>query len=317
MYSFEEFLQEISIGSGIKFNLISDDGRKLFISCDEKEKTEGKFANVLLGREHGKLFIPDQYASCTSLLKYVIESRYKEIFSDRQLVINDIFEGKEVAADRIDTSLKFIENGAFLFLVNLENSRYEALNIIRQSYNEEDVISLIYGDNIVIIGNFDEVEEHAKSIGESIVNDLYLKYCISYSEKFYDSNGLKNAYETAKETLMLRKKFDIRGNIFSYNKLLFEKIVYNIKEDVKKQIFDKFKDKFNSFDNEMIITIEEFINCDLNISDAARKLYIHRNTLIYRLDKINKETGFDIRNFREAAVFIIAFLIWKESYKVY
>lgn len=86
---------------------------------------------------------------------------------------------------------------------------------------------------------------------------------------------------------------------------------------MSKQIFDKFKDKFNSFDNEMIITIEEFINCDLNISDAARKLYIHRNTLIYRLDKINKETGFDIRNFREAAVFIIAFLIWKESYKVY
>ena len=62
----------------------------------------------------------------------------------------------------------------------------------------------------------------------------------------------------------------------------------------------------------MLNTIEEFISCDLNISEAAKNLYIHRNTLIYRLDKIAKDTGYDIRNFRQAATFTIAFLIWKE-----
>jgi len=69
----------------------------------------------------------------------------------------------------------------------------------------------------------------------------------------------------------------------------------------------------NDFDSEMINTIEEFVNCGLNISNAAKKLYVHRNTLIYRLDKIYKETNFDIRNFKDATVFAIAFLIWKEN----
>lgn len=95
--------------------------------------------------------------------------------------------------------------------------------------------------------------------------------------------------------------------------MLFEKIVLNINKEIKDELLLKLKDKFDLFDKEIIDTIDEFVNSGLNISDAARKLYIHRNTLIYRLDKINKETGFDIRNFKEATVFVIAFLIWKEK----
>nr|WP_243429180.1 helix-turn-helix domain-containing protein [Clostridium pascui] len=73
-----------------------------------------------------------------------------------------------------------------------------------------------------------------------------------------------------------------------------------------------FKNKFDNLDKEIIITIEEFINCGLNISDTAKNLYIHRNTLIYRLDKIYKDTNFDLRNFKDAIVFYVVFLLWKE-----
>jgi DNA-binding PucR family transcriptional regulator len=124
---------------------------------------------------------------------------------------------------------------------------------------------------------------------------------------------MKKAYEEAKECLILSKNFGIKEEIFYYDKILFEKIVYNINPEVKTELLNKFRDKFNMFDSEIINTIEEFVNCGLNISDAARKLYVHRNTLIYRLDKISKETSFDIRNFKEATVFIIAFLVWKEN----
>jgi DNA-binding PucR family transcriptional regulator len=120
-------------------------------------------------------------------------------------------------------------------------------------------------------------------------------------------------YNDAAECMALGKKFGIKDKIFSSSGMLFEKIVYNVSDRVKEELNTKFADKFNLFDSEMINTIEEFVNCGLNISDAARKLYIHRNTLIYRLDKIYKDTGFDIRNFKEATVFIIAFLVWKEQ----
>ena len=70
-----------------------------------------------------------------------------------------------------------------------------------------------------------------------------------------------------------------------------------------------------TFDNEMIRTIEVFFRCGLNLSDAAKELYIHRNTLIYRLDKIEKYTAYDIRNFNNAVLFKVVFFIWKEKNK--
>jgi sugar diacid utilization regulator len=126
---------------------------------------------------------------------------------------------------------------------------------------------------------------------------------------------LKTAYEHGKECLLLGEKFGIKDEIYSYNKMIFEKMIYNIHPDVKQELFMSYKHRFSFFDSEVINTIEEFINSGLNVSDAAKKLYVHRNTLIYRLDKIHKETDLDIRNFKDATVFIIAFLIWKENNK--
>lgn len=77
-------------------------------------------------------------------------------------------------------------------------------------------------------------------------------------------------------------------------------------------MLDTFKEKLDALDNETINTIEDFFNSDLNISDSAKNLYIHRNTLLYRLDKIKRETGFDIKDFNESMTFKIIFLIWQE-----
>ncbi|MBM6839900.1 helix-turn-helix domain-containing protein, partial [Clostridium saudiense] len=63
----------------------------------------------------------------------------------------------------------------------------------------------------------------------------------------------------------------------------------------------------------MIKTIEVFFKCGLNLSEAAKELYIHRNTLIYRLDKIEKLTSYDIREFNNAVIFKIVFFLWKEK----
>ena len=66
-------------------------------------------------------------------------------------------------------------------------------------------------------------------------------------------------------------------------------------------------------DEDIIKTIETFMKLDLNLSEAAKQLYVHRNTLIYRLDKIQKYTGCDIRKFNDACLFKIAFYVWKQK----
>jgi len=313
MYNFRTFLQELSHNANIRFNLVSEDGSLIFESNLGLSNAELFILPVYLGKTKAVLSCSKEYQVCSSLLKYTIENKYREFFSLREQFLTEILEGKEVSTDKVEKSIPFLSKGCEVLIVSVEGSRYEALNIIRQLYKEQDVLSSAFGDNVVIVGNFDDIEDHAKSIRDLITSDLYCKSCVSFSNRVYDAASIKKAYEDAKECMTLGKKFGLKEEIFNYNKMLFEKIVYNISIAVKNELLVIFKEKFNLFDSEMITTIDEFINCGLNISDAARKLYIHRNTLIYRLDKINKETGFDIRNFKEATVFTIAFLVWKEN----
>lgn len=313
MDTFKSFLEELSSNTDIKFKLSSEDSNLEYNGLVGEENVESVYFNVGLGNTKAVVCLPKQYDNCKGLLKYTIESRYKELFSIREQYIIDIIQGKEVIIDNIEKNYPFLAKGFSLMVISVEGSIYEALNIIRDLYNNENIISIIYGNNIVSIGDFDDVRENAEGIKTSINSELYSKCYISYIEKINDIYRIKKAFENAKEAIFLGKEFEIKEEIYVYNKMLFEKLVYNIDKDVKKELLVLFKEKFNLFDSEIINTIEEFVDCDLNISDAARKLYIHRNTLIYRLDKIKKETGFDIRNFKEASVFIIAFLVWKEN----
>lgn len=313
MYNFQSFLKDLSSNTGVKFNIVLEDGSALYSGIKTTQGSELISKLLNLGNSRAYIELPKELENCIALLRYTIENKYIEIFSHREQSLVEVLEGKEISHDKIESEFPFLSKGCTLFLITVDGSKYEALNIIRQLYSEGEAISLVYGDNIIILGTFDEVNEHAKSIRESIVSDLYCKCYVGYGSAIYNIKDIKKAYDEAKGCFILSNNFGIKEEIFFYDKMLFEKIVYNINTEVKVELLNKFKEKFNLFDSELINTIDEFINCGLNISDAARRLYVHRNTLIYRLDKITKDTGFDIRNFKEATVFIIAFLVWKEN----
>lgn len=313
MYNFTEFLKDLSHSSNIPFNVVTEDGIALYIGDLDIENSHITNFTIMLGRVKGIISLEKQYENCTSLLKYIIENNYTQNFLTKEQAVIDILENREISIDNINLNLPFLKNGCYILLISVDGSKYESLNIIKQIYDNEPVVSLIYNDSIIVIGDFNEIEEHAESIKESISSDLYCKCYLSYGDRTYDIKGIKKAFNDAMECMELGRKFDIKDHIFSYNKMLFEKIVYNVDGKIKQELLVMLKDKFDALDSEMIVTIEQFVNCGLNISDAARKLYVHRNTLIYRLDKIKKETNFDIRDFKDASVFLIAFLIWKEN----
>lgn len=313
MYNFDSYLEEVSMKSGIKFRLMGEDDIIYYDNIEELEE-QNKISSVLyLGEYKAYLVLDKKYEICIPLLQYSIVSKYRELYSSKEQYLIGLIEGKEIGKDHLERVLPFLEKGAILILVEVQGDKYEALNIIKQLYNEEDVVSMVYENYILLIGNFDEIYEHANSIKDSIASDLYSSCHISFSDEVFKAEDIRKAYLDAKESMDLGKRFNIKGEIYCYSNLILEKIVYNISDEMKKKLYDSFSDKFNAFDGEMINTIEEFVNSGLNISDASRRLYIHRNTLIYRLDKIYKDTGYDIRNFKQATVFFMAFLIWKEN----
>jgi DNA-binding PucR family transcriptional regulator len=313
MYNLIELLNDMMNSTGIRFNVVSEDGVIIFegLTC-EAEKISVSVP-VSLGNECVHIYLTKEHEGCASIIKYAIESKYRESLSEAQEVIYNILEGRNVPADKIERNLSFIKDGCYLILVSVDVDRKGALSLINEAYSGQNVLSLIYGEYILILGAFDEVSEHASSIRESMLSNAYRKCSVSYGDVFFDINGMRKAYKDAEECILLSRRLKIKDDAFTYSHMLFEKIVYNMNSEIKEELISRFESKFNAFDNEIINTIERFIENDLNISETAKKLYVHRNTLIYRLDKIYKETGSDIRNFKEAVVFIIAFLVWKEK----
>ncbi|WP_160670240.1 helix-turn-helix domain-containing protein [Clostridium sp. C8-1-8] len=311
MYNFKDYLARLSENSGVEFRLSLDDSIALFDSIKSSEISLLE-KELWLGAQKAKLTISKDFEMCIPLLKYSIETKYREIFSMREQLVINMLEGKGVSTEALYNALPFLSNRSTLFLVSLSKNRYDALNVIKESYDDENIVSMIYKDFIVILGNFEDELEHANSIKDSILSDIYTKCYISYSTFNGGADDIKNAFNDASLYITLSKKYDLKEMVYNSGEIILEKLIYNINDGMKDELFIKFKDKFSKFDSEILSTIEEFANCGLNISEAAKKLYIHRNTLIYRLDKIYKDTGYDIRNFKQASIFIIAFFIWKE-----
>lgn len=315
MKEFNDFLQELSFNGNIEFRLTAEDGTAIFTSNNFVGNAETIYVPIYLNKMKAVINIDKKCEACSGILKFTIESKYSRLYSEREQAVIDVLENKNITQDKIEKNIDFISKGCSLFVINVDQSIHEALNIVKQIYDDEEVISLIYKNNILVIGIFEDAAEHANAIKEAITTNAFCKCFICASNIVYDKIELQKAYTEGIESIKLGMNYNVNEDVLYYDKMLFEKVIYNINKDLKQELLDRFEEKFNAFDSEMVTTIEEFVDCGLNISDAARKIYIHRNTLIYRLDKIKKETGFDIRNFKEATVFIIAFLVWKDKIK--
>lgn len=308
MQDFNSFLQELSEKSNIYFSITIEDKGVIFKNKKISEIDEKIQIPITLSNNRAFITINVKDANSSELLKYIIESKYKELHTIKEQLLLNIIKGKEVSEESINKNIPYLYNGYNMLVIKVDNSRFDVLNIIKENYKEYKIVGVIHEGLITLIGK----KINATKI-RNILEDKVVDITIAYSDVVYSQRDMKSAFQKGKECLHLKEVFNIKEEILDYNKLLFEKIVYNIIDDLKSELMDKFYDKFNSFDEEMVSTIEEFIKCGLNISDAAKGLFIHRNTLIYRLDKIKKETGSDIRNFKEATLFIIAYLIWKEK----
>lgn len=234
-------------------------------------------------------------------------------FNYRKLnIILELINEKSIEEDELKRVYPFLMNEFQMLYIYTEKSFEEVFSIVQSGYSQEETIVMEYEGNILVLGELDDIYEHAESLLETITSDISGKVIISYwnIEKYTD---LGNALKSSIKKIELVKKYNISVNILGENDLIFEEMVDNINEDKQKELINKFYNAFIKLDGEMIKTIEEFFNCGLNLSEAAKELYIHRNTLIYRLDKVEKYTGFDIRNFNQAALFKVIFVLFKKE----
>ena len=154
----------------------------------------------------------------------------------------------------------------------------------------------------------EDVREYALALSETISDETGVTPRIGVGCRADTLAGLPASYREAEAALRLHERFHPgETSVALYRQMVVERILAEVPEHeitgLSAAVFNRKNLKL--LDEEMLETIDTFLDRDLSLSDTARQLYIHRNTLVYRLDKIQKATGLDLRSFRDAVTFYL------------
>ena len=157
------------------------------------------------------------------------------------------------------------------------------------------------------------IENLASTIADTLSGEFYAHAVIGIGTTVDNLKDLARSFKEAQTALEVGKVFDTEKTIISYDNLGIARLIYQLPttlcETFLKEIFKR--GSIDSLDQETLFTIQRFFENNLNVSETSRKLFVHRNTLVYRLEKIKKITGLDLREFDHAIVFKIALMVNK------
>ena len=155
------------------------------------------------------------------------------------------------------------------------------------------------------------IENLAATIADTLSGEFFVHAVIGVGTTVDNLKDLARSFKEAQIALEVGKVFDTEKTIVSYDNLGIARLIYQLPttlcETFLKEIFKR--GSIDSLDQETLFTIQRFFENNLNVSETSRKLFVHRNTLVYRLEKIKKITGLDLREFDHAIVFKIALMV--------
>ena len=158
-----------------------------------------------------------------------------------------------------------------------------------------------------------DIEKIARQITDTLSTEFYTKVSIGVGSAVDNIKDLARSFEEAQIALEVGKVFDTEKDIISYENLGIGRLIYQLPTTLCEMFLQEVfkKGSLESLDRETLMTIQCFFDNNLNVSETSRKLFVHRNTLVYRLEKIRKLTGLDLRDFDSAITFKVALMVKK------
>ena len=158
-----------------------------------------------------------------------------------------------------------------------------------------------------------ELYRIAKQAEDALSEELNLKVVIGIGTIVGHIRELARAYKEAQVAIDVGKVFDTEKSIINYENLGIGRLIYQLPTTLCEMFLQEVfkKNPIDALDQETLFTINKFFENNLNVSETARKLFVHRNTLVYRLEKIKKLTGLDLREFDDAITFKVALMVKK------
>ena len=249
---------------------------------------------------------------------------YREKF-DKDNFIKNLLLDNLLLVDIYNRAKKLhIEVGVrrVVFLVEshetVEGTVQEAL---KEFFSSEagDFVTAVDEKNSIVVkelspeDTYTEVQKIADSMLDMLSSEVMLSTRVSYGTIVNEIKEVSRSYKEAKMALEVGKIFFVDRRIVAYNALGIGRLIYQLPIPLCKMFIKEiFADVSpDDFDEETLETIAKFFENNLNVSETSRQLFIHRNTLVYRLDKLDRATGLDLRVFDDAITFQIDLMVVK------
>ncbi|MEG1880172.1 MAG: helix-turn-helix domain-containing protein [Oscillospiraceae bacterium] len=307
IFSFFDGSSEVKRINGVSYKKMETYNKSEYVVFCEGEDEVASSACVLLGVHF--LTIKQYYDE-----KYDRNSFMKNIIVDNILPGDILYRTKELHLA--------VETYRVVYIVrvasNIENTVVDVLQNIFPDKTRDFVIRIDDND-IVIIKEVraettpNEILQGAQNIVDTLSTEEMVAVSIGISTIVEKIQELAQAYREARIALEAGKVFDTEKSIISYDNLGIGRLIYQLPTTLCELFLNEVfkKESINVLDNETIYTIQKFFENNLNVSETSRKLFVHRNTLVYRLDKIKKLTGLDLREFDDAIIFKVAMMVNK------
>ena len=238
----------------------------------------------------------------------------KNLLLDNLLLVDIYNRAKKL---HIETEVKRI-----VFIIETKTEKdTNALETVRTLFasKTKDFITAVDEKSIILVKEvkpsetYDDMNKTAKVIVDMLNTEAMSSVNVAYGTIVNEIKEVSRSYKEAKLALDVGKIFYNDRKIIAYSNLGIGRLIYQLPIPLCKMFIKEIFDgkSPDEFDEETLTTINKFFENSLNVSETSRQLYIHRNTLVYRLDKLEKSTGLDLRVFEDAITFKIALMVVK------
>ncbi|NLM49777.1 MAG: PucR family transcriptional regulator [Clostridiaceae bacterium] len=253
-------------------------------------------------------------------IKQCYDDKYDKTNFIKNVILDNILPG-DVLIKSKELHLPFEQYRVCLLTRTEQKGDNNAYEIIQNLFPDKgkDFVINIDENNVVLIKEVkenispEELEKIAQNIVDTLNAEAMIKVNVGIGSVVENIRDLARSYKEAQVSLEVGKVFDTEKVIIRYGNLGIARLIYQLPTTLcnlfLKEVFQK--ESLDSLDQETIYTIQKFFENNLNVSETSRQLYVHRNTLVYRLDKVQKQTGLDLRIFDHAIVFKVAMMVKK------
>ena len=291
--------------SGVSCFTVEDEGEAVYglvlHKADEQTKAQGRL--------------------CVSQMKHLIQAYktradknhfYQNLLLDNLLTVDIFNQAKKLGIENDEHRVVFLvepknqDEG-----IAREMMKGIYLTGTRDYVTSVDEKHIIYVKAVEATEGYRDINATAKAIVNTMNTEGMINVRVSYGTIVSQLKDVSKSYKEATMALDVGRIFYEENNVLAYNELgigrLIHQLPYSLCEMFLKEVFDG--KALEQFDEETLSTVNHLFANNLNISETARQLYIHRNTLVYRLEKIQKTTGLDVRVFDDALTFKIAMMV--------